>query len=238
LFLLSSFIFQAQKNKDAISVYDKDWKPCHPSKAVYMAVMTRLDESTFQWNYYHFAGPLINIESYKDYKSTIPNGYFAWFDSSGRLDSSGYSLLGRKDGHWNYYTDKMSVKTTDEYENGRLIKHTDWDKVNKDKKEGDIPAEFRGGSQAWKTYLTRNIRFPDRAQKNSFQGNVIVEFIVDTSGKIASPHVIKSVEYSLDQEALRIVTEAPAWTPAMKDGQKTRAYLRQPVTFRSYTRQN
>jgi periplasmic protein TonB len=236
LFLPVSFILHAQKKKEVIHVFDKEWKPCDPSKAVFMASVTRPDDSTYQWNYYHFTGPILSIESYKDERSEIANGYFAWFDSLGRIDSSGFSLLGRKHGHWHYYSDKMTIRTTIEYENGKLVKQTDWDSVNKKpKKPDDKPAEFRSGNLEWSRYIGRSFKYPEWAQKNGFTGTVVVGFIIDTTGKILQPHLVKSIEYSMDMEALRVIRAAPAWNPAITDGKKTSAYHRQPI---AYMRQN
>jgi protein TonB len=62
-------------------------------------------------------------------------------------------------------------------------------------------------------------------------GQVLIYFIVDSNGDIADVKLHKSVEYSLDQEALRLIRQSPKWEPAFQNGKNVKAYRRQPVTF-------
>lgn len=63
-------------------------------------------------------------------------------------------------------------------------------------------------------------------------GNVIVMFVVNTSGKCVGVHLEKSVEFVLDEEAIRVIEHSPLWQPAIQNARKVNAYRRQPVTFR------
>jgi len=67
-------------------------------------------------------------------------------------------------------------------------------------------------------------------------GDVRLKFIVETDGSITETEIDRSVEYSLDEEALRIINQSQKWIPASKDGRKVRSYKRQPINFRLTTR--
>ena len=61
---------------------------------------------------------------------------------------------------------------------------------------------------------------------------VVVQFIVDTLGNVSMIDLFKSVEYSIDEEAKRLIFKSPSWSPAILDGAKVKGYMRQPVIFR------
>ncbi len=42
----------------------------------------------------------------------------------------------------------------------------------------------------------------------------------------------RSVEYSIDHEALRIIFISPDWTPAVQNGRNVKTYKKQPIIFR------
>jgi protein TonB len=123
------------------------------------------------------------------------------------------------------------------YDMGKLIssKTTKREKDKKPKdttvKKDEKESEFPGGPGAWQRYLNRNLRYPTQAIKAGIQGEVIVNFVVDIEGNIEDPMIWKSIEYSLDDEALHIIGDSPTWVPAMKSGKKVRSWKRQPLIF-------
>ena len=59
-----------------------------------------------------------------------------------------------------------------------------------------------------------------------------MQFVIDTTGKVVEPKVIKSVSPELDAEALRVVSEMPAWKPGMQRGKPVRVSFTLPVIFK------
>ncbi|HET9824550.1 MAG TPA: energy transducer TonB, partial [Chitinophagaceae bacterium] len=80
-------------------------------------------------------------------------------------------------------------------------------------------------------YIQKNLRVPERATSLNVNGTVMISFVVNTSGKIEDARIVRSVEYSADQEALRVVTSSPDWIPAEENGRKVKAYRIQPITI-------
>lgn len=107
-----------------------------------------------------------------------------------------------------------------------------------DKERGEVyvavekQAEFPGGIQALMQWLSMNVRYPEDAMKNDVQGRVIVKFVVNPDGSISDPTVLKSVEPSLDQEAIRVVMAMPKWEAAENNGQKVASYFNLPIAFK------
>ncbi|MCM1142995.1 MAG: TonB family protein, partial [Muribaculum sp.] len=93
-------------------------------------------------------------------------------------------------------------------------------------------AEFKGGQKALFDYLGANIKYPETAIKNQVEGRVIVQFVVEKDGRITSPKVMKGVDADLDNEAIRLVKEMPAWTPACNNGEPVSSYFVLPVSFK------
>ena len=91
---------------------------------------------------------------------------------------------------------------------------------------------FPGGQAAMMNYLSKSIKYPVVAEENGIQGRVIVSFVVEKDGSISGAKVVKSVDPSLDKEALRLVRSMPRWTPGRQDGKPVRVKYNVPITFR------
>lgn len=92
--------------------------------------------------------------------------------------------------------------------------------------------EFPGGEDAMRRYLARNIRYPLIAQENGIQGRVICQFVVNADGKIVDVQVVRGVEASLDEEAVRVIKSMPAWTPGKQGGKSVRVKYTLPIRFK------
>ena len=91
---------------------------------------------------------------------------------------------------------------------------------------------FPGGNAALMNYLSQNIKYPVIAEENGIQGRVIVQFVVGKDGHISDVKVAKSVDPSLDKEAVRVVKGMPKWIPGKQNGQAVTVRYTLPVTFR------
>ena len=81
-------------------------------------------------------------------------------------------------------------------------------------------------------YLSSNIKYPVVAQENGVQGRVVVQFVVERDGSITDVRVVRSVDPSLDKEAVRLVKSMPKWIPGKQNGQAVRVRFTLPVNFR------
>lgn len=91
--------------------------------------------------------------------------------------------------------------------------------------------EFPGGIVQFMKWLTRNLRYPPIAQSQRMQGKVVVSFIINKDGSIASPTIVQSVDPVLDREALRVVKMMPRWKPGLQNGKPCRTMFAIPVNF-------
>ncbi|MBO6237744.1 MAG: TonB family protein [Bacteroidales bacterium] len=96
----------------------------------------------------------------------------------------------------------------------------------------EVKPTFNGGdADAFVKYVQQNLKYPQRAIENEEQGRVTVNFVVDQNGKIQNAKVVKGVSELLDAEALRVINNAPDWTPAKQGGKNVPVTYSIPVVF-------
>jgi TonB family protein len=94
-----------------------------------------------------------------------------------------------------------------------------------------MPA-FPGGQNALFDYLCKRIVYPPRAERKGIQGRVMVSFVITKEGKVTDSKVVKSVDPSLDKEALRVINTMPDWIPGYQKGEAVNVKFTVPVAFR------
>jgi TonB family protein len=96
----------------------------------------------------------------------------------------------------------------------------------------ELMPSFPGGPSALSDYISKNVKYPLKAEENGIQGRVIVTLIITKEGKVTNPKIVKSVDPSLDKEALRVVRTLPDWIPGRQNGKAVNVLFTIPVTFR------
>lgn len=95
----------------------------------------------------------------------------------------------------------------------------------------EIMPEFPGGEAALMAYVKKNIVYPQVALDNDIQGKVTVDFVVGKDGTIRDVKVIKGIGFGCDQEAVRVVTRMPTWTPGRQNGRNVAVSYKLPIKF-------
>ena len=90
---------------------------------------------------------------------------------------------------------------------------------------------FPGGDGSMMGWLSSNVKYPAVAEENGVQGRVIVRFVVGKDGSISNTSISRSVDPSLDKEALRVVKAMPRWIPGKQKGKPVSVWMTIPVTF-------
>ena len=92
--------------------------------------------------------------------------------------------------------------------------------------------QFPGGEDALRKYLASHINYPPMAAENNVQGKVIVQFVVDKTGKVGEVKVVRSVDKDLDREAVRVCRALPKFIPGRQNGQAVPVWFTLPVQFK------
>ncbi len=107
--------------------------------------------------------------------------------------------------------------------------------MNNDCKEEVNKPDFIGSKTQLMKYIADSIQYPFVAKQLKTQGKVIVQFLVDKTGKISDAKVIRSLDYFLDKEALRVINTMPNWIPGARCNQKLAIWVTIPVHFKLET---
>ncbi len=137
-------------------------------------------------------------------------------------------------------TEPTDTRTRKTSRKGRIIlasyKNTSTDKIAPDRdgiyNRAEIMPSYPGGENELANYIANNIEYPQRALDNDVQGTVKVFFAVDEQGKIYAPTVISSkLGYGLEEEALRVISRMPKWSPGQIKGKNVKTRFSLPITY-------
>jgi len=92
--------------------------------------------------------------------------------------------------------------------------------------------EFPGGPAALLKYVAENTIYPSEAQNLNIQGKVILKFVVKADGTVDRIEVLRSIDPSLDNEAIRVVRTLPRFKPGRQSGIAVPVWFMLPVTFK------
>lgn len=88
---------------------------------------------------------------------------------------------------------------------------------------------FPGGNpQGW---IAKNIKYPVIAVENGIQGKVYLQFVIEKDGSITNAKVIRGIDTSIDNEALRVIKTMPNWNPGKQRGNPVRVTYTMPIAF-------
>jgi protein TonB len=136
-------------------------------------------------------------------------------------------------------TDELNNNATDGYVNDTVTYSEPTDEVvpvdNTPRIIVDEMPEFPGGSLELLRYIGENLEYPAEASDNNIQGRVILKFAVNTDGSVDRVEVIKGVDNSLDNEAIRVVKTLPRFKPGKQNGVAVPVWFTIPVVFQLKT---
>lgn len=207
-------------------------------------VMKKYPDGSYQRLNYKKRGPLESLQTYGDSSLSFFEGNYYKYNENGNLSCKGYYNQNKKDSLWSYYNDTFKIVKQEIYRSGELIQTIDSDTSRsfytmKGFHHIDTEASFPGGAKAWNKYLDK--KFYSKAfetldednviTKSVKGGEVIIFFRIDEAGNVEDVGLRKSVEYILDEEAIRMIRNSPLWNPAISNGQKVKSYRSQSIAF-------
>lgn len=89
-----------------------------------------------------------------------------------------------------------------------------------------------GGMEGWNKYLSSNLKYPTQARRMGIEGTVYVVFVVNTDGSIQDVEILRGIGGGCDEEAMRVVANAPNWEPGKQRGKPVRVKMRLPIRFK------
>jgi len=92
--------------------------------------------------------------------------------------------------------------------------------------------DFPGGRKELIKYISQNLIYPEEAMEKQLEGQVIVNFLVESNGVLSNVKVVSSMGSGCDEEALRLVNNMPDWSPGKKHGKPVPVQYNLAVEFR------
>lgn len=218
-------------------LFDSAWQvTTAQERASYFVRERSVNSTLIQRDYYRVNGALVKIETLTAKGKNIAHGSQAWYGANGFIDSLGDFENGIRSGDWYSYDDTGGVQLKRHFEKGRLIWQKDYTKEEQSSKEDSSikyeSAEFKGVPGSWQRFISKNLLYPQSAVDQEIEGEVRIRFVVDEEGQIIDPWVERSVEISLDDEALRLINSSPDWKPARENGKLVKDYKLQPFYYK------
>lgn len=160
----------------------------------------------------------------------------SWYES-GAVSSAGYWVSDTiKKGRWKYYHENGTVKAVEDYVNGQRISGSCYDEAGQKLDSAtcsEKEASFPNGDNGWRLFVQRNLNatVPVKMGAPAGQYTVMVQFVVDTEGRLEKIRSLTRFGFGMEEEVERLLRASPRWLPAQQFGRKVKAYRKQPVTF-------
>ena len=92
---------------------------------------------------------------------------------------------------------------------------------------------FQGGDlNTFRNWVQQNVKFPQIALENGIQGRVVLTFVIEKDGRLTNIQVLQTPDRSLSEEAIRVLSKSPKWSPGKQRNQVVRVKYTLPVDFR------
>jgi TonB family protein len=102
-------------------------------------------------------------------------------------------------------------------------------------RKSEIEPSFTGGNAAMMEYLRDNLKFPKDALEKEMEGTVFVDFVISQNGNVREVEVTNTVNEEVEQsfrdEAIRVVSAMPKWSPGRQKGNAVDVKFSIPITF-------
>jgi TonB family protein len=250
------------KTQDTLTSYfDKDWNiiPHKENADFYRKEYFDIGKKLWVVNDYYMSGQIQMIGSYESQKKEVKHGLFTYYSEENQVqkeenfmrgvfhgqnkswyeNGNPYEFInyryGKKQGELVTHWRNGQLRRKDVFENNELESGTVWDSLGNevDYYHYMTMPEFPGGQHELFRFISRNVKYPRRAQYNKIYGKVLLQFIVAKDGSIQNIEVIESVHKLLDEEAIRVIQKLPKWKPGTKEGEAVYVRYQVPINFKS-----
>ncbi len=96
---------------------------------------------------------------------------------------------------------------------------------------GLVPT-YQGGIEEFYNYVLQNYRYPESAFAEGLEGQVIIDFMIDSQGSPSDYRVMRGISQELNAEAVRLISSTDGWIPAEYNGRPVNARKSVPITFK------
>lgn len=258
LFILVNVVLFAQHKRDTIYM-NEDWEVTRfRDSAEYYRIIKEEKNLYFVTDYFLKSDSVQMTGAFKDYAQKVKEGEFVYYSEQGLVTIRSNHKNGKFHGLYSKYYPTGELYYTENYENdiaqefivyypNGAVRRKEVYSAGKVKFKAcylengkktkyfpySIPAKAKGGMEAVKKYLKRNIYYPDAAVDKKIEGKVYLKFIISVTGDVKDVKIRKSSGNDLlDAEAVRVIEAMPKWSPAHLDGKLVESTFSIPISFK------
>jgi len=93
----------------------------------------------------------------------------------------------------------------------------------------EVMPEFPGGQKAMTDWIVKNAIYPEEAKAKNIHGMVLINFVVNTKGKVVKANVLRGLDSKIDEIALNTINQLPEWKPGLNNGKPVNVYFTVPI---------
>lgn len=95
--------------------------------------------------------------------------------------------------------------------------------------EVDVKPKFSNGEYDFQKYITNNLILPNNVENS----NAIVQFIINTEGKMIDINILRGKNAALNQNIIELLQTSPKWSPAEVKGEKVNVNMAYPIRIKA-----
>lgn len=92
--------------------------------------------------------------------------------------------------------------------------------------------EFPGGEKEMLRFIGEHIAYPREAREIGATGTVYVTFVIEKDGSVSNVKVLRGIGFGCDEEAMRVISLMPKWSPGMQRTKPVRVSFNIPIAFK------
>lgn len=96
----------------------------------------------------------------------------------------------------------------------------------------DQMPQFPTGDEGLGKFISEYMKYPARAEGENIEGRILCSFIIRKDGSVSNIEVINGLDYELDQEALRVLSMMPKWSPGKNAGKPVHVKCILPIDIK------
>lgn len=134
-----------------------------------------------------------------------------------------------------YYYPNKKVHRKEFFEKGLKVKFFAFDENGNELpliQDRIMPEFLKGGMKGLEKFISETIEYPEFALKNKIEGQVIVSFVIDTTGKAIEIEIIESTNSIFNEESKRIIKKMPNWSSGKIDNKPANIKFTFPINFK------
>ncbi len=188
------------------------------------------DKADGEWTYYYESG---NKKSVFHYVEDVRSGaYEAWYENGQKREELSFVADTIQGDIQTWYANGQ-VRRQEEYQGNRRTKAVFYDSLGHELPfvEYLISPEFPGGTEGLLAFLGKHLHYNKKARRKGIEGRVLVYFEVDPHGVVGNVSIANSLDPLLDEDALRVIRNMPAWKPGRLDGDPIMQSFTIPIKF-------